>query len=300
MKTFKGTPRRIPRRIVGVVTRSPLPLLKRPSRILVSDDGHGFGYSGIVSTKGSLASLLSPSVCDLPYEDACYLNDGDIVSLDEEGNVSVLWEYNSSSNSLLVTEKCNCNCVMCPQPPKPDSALLDFINEAVINLLPLNYDKPVCLTGGEPTINKARFLGYLKAIKTKLPNVCLDVLTNGQTFSDFEFVQEIFDCAPKKTTFCISLHGDTSSTHNSITNTHDGFAKTIYGIQNLARVGLHIEIRFVITQSNFSRMFRLLILFRKISPLLYTLHIWVLRLLGLHRIILIQFGLIPLNIRMNY
>jgi hypothetical protein len=47
-----------------------------------------------------------------------HLDDGDIVVVSEDGNVNTLYRINANQNTLMATERCNSNCLMCSQPPK--------------------------------------------------------------------------------------------------------------------------------------------------------------------------------------
>ena len=47
-----------------------------------------------------------------------HLDEGDIVVISEDGNVNTLYRINANQNTLMATERCNSNCLMCSQPPK--------------------------------------------------------------------------------------------------------------------------------------------------------------------------------------
>ena len=48
-----------------------------------------------------------------------YLKQGDVISLSADGRViNALWRGNGSTNTLLLTERCDNYCLMCSQPPK--------------------------------------------------------------------------------------------------------------------------------------------------------------------------------------
>lgn len=256
MKRFQGTPRHLKRQCIGIITRIAKPLLSRSKYIFLGNPGMGLGYAGRLTTMQPHDSLFQTStIYNLSTDAADSLHDGDIVRLDTDGGVIVLWKEEERGNCILMTERCNCRCIMCPQPPKKDDVQdLDRLNSRLLSLLDDGYVGPLCITGGEPTLKKTQFLNTLAYIKKKMPDVVLDVLTNGQLFANFSLAQAVAEVAPPKTTFCISLHADTPDLHNLITGTTDGFSKTINGIRNLGRLGVPVEIRFVLTGLNSERV----------------------------------------------
>lgn len=256
MKVIKGVPKHVRRPILGKVTRKELPLLVRKDYVFCGADKPNLGYVGSLSQRQPPAFSLNPTpaVYGIPPDQAENLKEGDIVLLNPSGEVAVLWESNSWDNCILVTEQCNCRCIICPQPPRKDPKLLHEINRRVLSLLESGKTERICLTGGEPTLNKKRFLELLKLRATCLPETELMILTNAQTFSDFGFASQVATLASQKTTFCVSLHADTAELHNFITSSEDGFRKTIRGIQNLGKLRQNIEIRFVINKLNFRRL----------------------------------------------
>ena len=82
-----------------------------------------------------------------------HLEEGDIVSVSPDGKINTLYRVNSYHNTILVTERCNSNCLMCSQPSKDrnDVEILYEINKKVINLIPKNCVE-LGISGGEPTL----------------------------------------------------------------------------------------------------------------------------------------------------
>jgi len=254
MKRFRGTPRHIKEQRIGIITRTAKPFLTRSRYVFLGDPGVGFGYVGRLTTRSPHGGIIHlPTVYDLDMSAADELRDGDIISMAPDGGVNVIWEAEGHNNCILMTERCNCRCIMCPQPPKEDIQRLDELNDRLISLLDDGYDGPLCITGGEPTLKGPRFLKTLTSIKKKMPDVSLDVLTNGQSFANFALAQTVAERMPKQTTVCVSLHADTADLHNQITGSADGFSKTIKGIRNLGRLGVPVEIRFVLNKLNSDR-----------------------------------------------
>jgi His-Xaa-Ser system radical SAM maturase HxsC len=166
----------------------------------------------------------------------------------------VVWEANSHQNGLLLTEACDCHCLMCPQPPtKNDPELLALAHQILDRLEP-NEVGSICLTGGEPSLLKDDFVSLLEKVHRKFPKKHVILLTNGKNFSDFSFAKRCAIAAGGQVEFCISLHADNDLDHDRIVGVPGSFQKTIKGITNLARLGVPIEIRFVINKINVDRM----------------------------------------------
>lgn len=252
LKVF-GKVKNIRSPLIGVASRADIPFFDRQSYISI-DKNRGFGYLAHVSDVSSGVPFFSPSVLLDSKHSIETIQDGDVLRLKKDGAIEFLWRKGSSSNCLFVTSRCNCECLMCPQPPSSDSEDHDAVIMRVLSLLDKQGDEPVCITGGEPTLPRKRFIKYLSALKLNYNERRVDVLTNGQTFSDIEFTSQVAAVCPDKTTFCVSLHADVASIHNKIVSSSVAFKKTVYGIQNLARFGLPVEIRFVLTRHNARRM----------------------------------------------
>lgn len=99
------------------------------------------------------------------------LKAGDVVRLNPEGKIDVLYEIESPHNVLFVTEQCNCSCLMCPQ--YTTSNKTDYTEEilALIKLIP-QQTKTLGITGGEPTLLGDNLFRIVKSCKQNLPN-CL-------------------------------------------------------------------------------------------------------------------------------
>jgi His-Xaa-Ser system radical SAM maturase HxsC len=252
LKAF-GKVKNIRSPLIGMASRTDVPFFGRQSYISI-DDNRGFGYLAHVGNNSSKSPLLSPSILLDQKNNVDIIQDGDILRLRKDGVVDFLWRKGSMSNCLFVTSRCNCECLMCPQPPANDAENYDAVIMRVLSLLDKQGEEPVCITGGEPTLPRKRFVKYLSVLRLDHNKRRVDVLTNGQTFSDLDFASEVAAECPDKTTFCTSLHADTASVHNRIVSSNVAFKKTVYGIQNLARFGLPVEIRFVLTKLNARRM----------------------------------------------
>lgn len=166
-----------------------------------------------------------------------------------------MFETESNSNVLFVTENCNNRCLMCCQPPKKTDDF-DFYFKQNIRLIqsaPKNV-KTVCITGGEPTLAGDNFIKLVELVRETLPETDIHILSNGRTFADIEFAKRL-KCSGGERIFCgIPLHSDYSGDHDKIAGWKNAFNETISGLYNLAANNIPIELRIVINALNYSRL----------------------------------------------
>lgn len=256
MKQGNGTPNSRFGKIIGTATTKPVPAGARHRHIYVGEKPgfHSLGYAGCVfSSKGK--GFLQPGA--IGETDISIVRDGDVLMLDDSGRIDFVWEADSPHNAFFLTGKCNVSCMMCPQPPSDsdDSAYEDA--KKILKLLQGRELSRICLTGGEPTIFKDRFIEFLSECVSAHPEASITVLTNGRTFADLDFVERIAEVATRNVLFCVSLHGDNPRLHDRLVGKPGSFEKTENGIYNLARKGLKTEIRHVITRLNYERLPRM-------------------------------------------
>ena len=178
------------------------------------------------------------------------LNDGDVISVSDDGTVNVLWKCKSKENLLFLTDYCNSRCIMCPQTQTEQNKHYYNLSQELLKLV---KEKPdyLCLTGGEPTFLKSEYIKILSCIKDKMPNVALQVLTNGKNFSDFDFAKQSVLNAPVNTLYAIPIYSGNSKLHDNIVCSNGSFTKTVKGILNLYKLKQNIELRIVITKQNY-------------------------------------------------
>ncbi len=253
MKTLVGKSNEFDDTVLGIITKERK--FFRKNYIFLEQNLQNtclWGYRGVVSSQPRLSRR--PNIIVSGSDELSKLNEGDIVTLSPNGEISVVWDIKAIDNSLLMTEQCNCNCIMCPQPPKKDEDDLFEFNKDIFALLDPEQVKSICLTGGEPTFSKEKFIEILKVIKKKFSNATVNILTNGKSFADFDFAKAIAQLNLKNLVFCISIHGDTSDIHNKIVRVPKSFEKTVLGIENLALFRQNIELRFVVNKLNYDRL----------------------------------------------
>lgn len=204
----------------------------------------------------SVKNTKQKIVYNLPYVD--HLQTDDIVSITSDGLVKTMIRAEANHSYLLVTERCNSNCLMCSQPPK-DKDDIDYlfnVNTKVISLLPKDM-KEIGITGGEPTLLGEKFYLMMKQIKTHLPDTAVHVLTNGRTFAWESTVLKLSEVRNSKAMYGIPLYSDIPKKHDYIVQAKDAFNQTIKGIYNLGKHNHRIEIRIVLHKLTTERLIKL-------------------------------------------
>lgn len=250
MKQFKGITENIKTPILGVVTHNPLSL-SRLNSVLVTEEISllSRGFAGLITKDfgkryGSLQQVkVSGDVLDK-------LEEGDCVLIGTDGTITVVWEKKAPMNPLLLTEVCDCRCLMCPQPPKVHDKTLTETSKRILNLVKIETNQTICLTGGEPTLLKEDFFDILEVINEKQPKSTVMMLTNGKSFANFEFTKRFVSLRPKDFLTCVSLHSDIDEVHDRIVGVKGSFYRTVMGLHNLARFREKIEIRVVVSRIN--------------------------------------------------
>lgn len=187
-----------------------------------------------------------------------HLQDGDIVSIGEDGIVRTVYRVNSFYNTILATERCNSNCLMCSQPPK-DKDDIPYLYELYSRVIPLIPKDCVELTisGGEPTLMGELFFKLLEQITLELPDTEIHILTNGRSFAWEHLAARLSEVNNPRIMLGIPLYADYCDVHDYIVQAKDAFNQTILGLHNLARYNLRVEIRIVLHQQSIPRLTRL-------------------------------------------
>jgi His-Xaa-Ser system radical SAM maturase HxsC len=180
---------------------------------------------------------------------------GDVIRISERNSlVSVLYRRGSSSNALLVTERCNSYCIMCSQPPieRDDSYRVQELLQ-VIRLIDTN--EPVLgITGGEPTLLGPDLIELIASLKSSLPSTRVHILTNGRRFNDPDFARQVAAVGHDATVWAIPLYSDGPEVHDYVVQRQGAFDETLHGLLNLARLNQRVELRVVIQQATVPRL----------------------------------------------
>ncbi|OQP57105.1 His-Xaa-Ser system radical SAM maturase HxsC [Niastella vici] len=255
----KGVSLNIQDFIVGRVTRNPDATGEQAILICDKEEQRiNAGQFSCVLTSSQQEEGLNgyPSVYKIPSLD--HLQEGDVVVVGNDGNIKTLYRVNSFHNSILATERCNSNCLMCSQPPRNRNDIpgIFSIYEKMIPLVPKDCPE-LCISGGEPTLMGELFFQLLENIKTNLPDTEIHLLTNGRSFAWHTMAERLANLEYDRLMLGIPVYSDYYQVHDYIVQAKDAFNQTILGLHNLARYNQRIEIRVVLHKQSIPRLTRL-------------------------------------------
>lgn len=251
MRQLIGEAYNIKKTLIGKITTKNDFFSKKKDLIYVANSGEfPKGYLAVITDSVNFSKEFSSYVSNV--NGVSELNDNDIVTIEPDGRISVVFDINSHHNAIFVTELCNSNCIMCPQPPlKQEDGKLD-LNLKYISLIDRNT-KSIGITGGEPTLIGTDLFLILSAINDRIPKASISLLSNGIRFNNYKYAQLFSQSVKQDIVVDIPLYSDIDTIHNSIIRTNS-FYKTINGIYNLAKLNVKIGIRIVIHKMNFDRL----------------------------------------------
>jgi His-Xaa-Ser system radical SAM maturase HxsC len=262
--TTSGLPNstfRVP--VIGKVTREPLSINQRATRILVNakppeNAEELTGYSGFLTTAKLASNLRSiPTVFSLSEID--HLRTDDIVVMEpNNGFIRTLYRPDSDHNVIFTTQRCNSNCLMCSQPPqdRDDADAMAQRNLQMIKLI----DRPprrLVITGGEPTLLGERLFDIIGAMRDKFPETYLHMLTNGRIFAWSAFTARLAELKHPNFMLGIPVYSDDPTIHDYVVQAQGAFDQTVLGLQQLARFGVRVEIRVVLHAITVPRLLEL-------------------------------------------
>jgi His-Xaa-Ser system radical SAM maturase HxsC len=253
----KGKPANVISPIVGRVVFSRQNLDERS--ILITSESEISETNGrAVLTSAKEIITTSDLAVVFNVDDFSHLEENDIVAVGTDGNINTLYRINASTNTILATERCNSNCLMCSQPPrdKNDIEVLSQINKELIPLVPKDCVE-LGISGGEPTLLGEHFFEILELIEKELPKTEVHVLTNGRSFAFDKLSNRFGNINHRNIMLGIPLYSDDYLTHDYIVQAENAFYQTVMGIQNLARYNARIEIRIVLHKLTIPRLFKL-------------------------------------------
>jgi len=255
MWSCEGKSINIKQSVIGIITRKKKVLFpKKYIYLKESIDEDNPQYSGIVTGQQETTICNTPAIVGVNQDDLNHLKEGDVVLLEPEGKINVLWDINSPHNAILTTNVCNCSCVMCPQPRCKDA---DDHFELILKLVDLinpKVTKRIGITGGEPTLIGDDLFKLILTLKLRFPSASVLLLSNGRMFKDFDFVKKLIDVGHPNLTVGIPIYSDNDREHDQIVGVKGSFYETIKGLMNLALFNQKIEIRNVMISQNCKRM----------------------------------------------
>lgn len=243
--------------IVTKVTRYPIKAFEYNYALLSQDKIPLESDILYLSTINTIADDFK-GICVYRIQSLDHLMEGDIVAIGENGNIRTVYRVNSNHNSLLVTERCNSNCLMCSQPPKDrdDVEYLHNIHKQLIPLIPKDCVE-LGITGGEPTVLGQNLFELLDLIKSELPTTEIHMLTNGRSFAINALAEKLGNINNPRLMLGIPVYSDYYQIHDYVVQAKNAFYQTMMGIYNLKRYGIRVEIRVVLHKITIPRLVKL-------------------------------------------
>lgn len=256
----KGKPINIEQHLVGKVTRN-IENLDEKTFLLVDNETTSeipnSNFLGILTTQQEYLLKNGENVV-FKIPTLQHLENGDLISVGNDGNINTLYRINSNHNTLLATERCNSNCLMCSQPPRDrnDIPLLYQIHKELIPLIPKDCIE-LGVSGGEPTLMGELFFSLMEQLKEQLPNTEIHVLTNGRSFAWNHMAEKLGQIDNKRLMLGIPVYSDYYQSHDYIVQAENAFYQTILGLHNLSRYDQRLEIRVVLHKQSIPRLTKL-------------------------------------------
>ncbi|MDE5988560.1 MAG: His-Xaa-Ser system radical SAM maturase HxsC [Duncaniella sp.] len=251
MKQINGIPHNITESIIGVISTKSVNIFRRKNTILVAPTAkdNGFGYLATITALND----ISPKGCVVSrVQDCSDFSDGDVVLINQKGEIVFQYEINSNHNAIFATGKCNHRCIMCPQPPVIEEPDYFELNSKIISLCS-KKTKEIGITGGEPTLVGDQLFDYIRQIQKRMPEAALNILSNGVKFADKTFAAKLAACKCKDLQIDIPIFSDIPSIHNKVVGANT-FYKTVQGLYNLALYRQRIGIRIVVHKLTYERL----------------------------------------------
>ncbi|BCN31079.1 His-Xaa-Ser system radical SAM maturase HxsC [Anaeromicropila herbilytica] len=179
-------------------------------------------------------------------------HDFDVFEISSDGKAYLYYSNETVDNAIVVTMKCNSNCIMCPLPEsvrrQGGNISVDNILNA-IELMPCNA-RHLTVTGGEPFLIGTKLFLILNALKSKCQNTRILLLTNARALSYDPFLEQFLHSIPPKIVLGIPLHGYNANTHDNITNASGSFLETTIALKKLLKKEVPVELRIVVSKLN--------------------------------------------------
>ncbi|MCH5138434.1 His-Xaa-Ser system radical SAM maturase HxsC [Clostridiaceae bacterium UIB06] len=258
-------------------------------KIVLENDEFTKGYEAYIfegekiaaETINYLVSKDIPYICGL--EEIATLVDKDVVEINPLTlTVRVLYRANSTDNFLMLTNKCNNNCIMCPDSLKTRTENRKIPVDIIKRQIDLIDKKTpfLCITGGEPTLLKEEFIEIISYCKEKLPETEYILLSNGRMFYYKKFAEDFSKSRPKNLIIAMPIHGHSPELHDSIAGIKDSFIQTFYGIKNLYNMGEKIELRIVVNRLNYKVLSNISAMISKYFPKVLRVNFMAMEMLG--------------------
>jgi His-Xaa-Ser system radical SAM maturase HxsC len=260
MRQLKCQTTGLKERLLGRVTLGGVPEEQQRDHILVTGSTAGKGtrgYKAVVTDRDAPTRKSwfggRPRIARVDCELSAF-HEGDILQIEPGADsMTFVYENGSRDNALLVTERCNCRCLTCPQPPKVREESRTGFNRELIRLMAPGPES-LAITGGEPTLLGDELLTLISDCKRWLADTNLIILSNGRRFRDREFVEGIARLGHPRLTVAVALYGDVDTLHDEIVAVKGAFDETVRGACVLALYVIPVEIRVVVSALNYRRL----------------------------------------------
>jgi His-Xaa-Ser system radical SAM maturase HxsC len=195
-----------------------------------------------------------PCILDVPRDHCADLREGDVVLIEPEGGIMVVYKAGSPYNAILTTNRCNSLCVMCPQPPTSDPGGLHENNLQLISLLDPKTTEHLCITGGEPTLLGEDLITLVQTCRQKLPDTLLIMLSNARRLKDLEFARALVQAGSPNLLIETPLFADNDTEHDAVMGAKGSFYETLQGLHNLALLGQPVGLRTILHAMTIKRL----------------------------------------------
>ena len=206
----------------------------------------------------------------------------DVLFINENGDGWVHFSNAEDDHPLVLTQRCNSNCLMCPTPENVRRNGKTLAMEDIIDSVRYIPDdtRHLTITGGEPFLVGEHIFSLLREIKMRLPRTDCLLLTNGRALGYTPYADLLAEAAPQGLTVGIPLHGYDGRTHDGITQSRGGFAQTAAGVRNLLFRGIPVELRIVVSKLNARYIGRIADLIVREFPTVSSVKVMGLEMLG--------------------
>lgn len=251
MKKLQGNPQNIKTEILGKVTFKRNHVFHKNNFVFVTSEATNIpkGFAAVLTSK-NLPNVKGTVVTEV--QQFSELNENDVVLVNTDGSISVLYEIKSLHNAIMATERCNHRCIMCPQPPVLQEKDKTGFNLKLLSLYDKNTQE-VGITGGEPTLIGDNLFVLIEYIKKHLPKSSISLLSNGVKFADYKYAQKLALVMHHDLQIDVPIFSDIDTEHNRIVGVKT-FHKTIEGLYNLAKFRQKIGLRIVVHKQTYRRL----------------------------------------------
>lgn len=181
-----------------------------------------------------------------------FFGDLDVAEYREGKGAYKVYEHGSIDNTLILSEKCNSSCVMCPYSDHFRKNAVDVSSDRILELIRYisSYPEHFTITGGEPTLIGEGLFDIMSLLRERFPETTYLFLTNGRIFSCDDYFNRFAETLPNDICFAIPIYGYSPETHDTITRAEGSFSEAVKGMQKLMNAGIKVEIRIVVSKLN--------------------------------------------------